>query len=221
MARCRAIPRCRQTARKLVLPHSKLEGEANILIMPNLDTANVAYQMIKALADALAGRADPDRPGAAGAYPYPVGDRARHSQHDGGCRGRGPGARRPSAADSVRLDRQIKTGSGRGSRFDRLKSESETTIIACATLVAFAIRVRTIHASVHYFRAGSVRRALYLHGRDQAVRHPADRRLHRLEGRRSPRCSRPTPRSSKTMTRNDDAANAGDRGRRLSRSSPG
>ncbi|OKO91015.1 malic enzyme [Bradyrhizobium sp. NAS80.1] len=40
-------------ARKLVLPHSKLEGEANILIMPNLDTANVAYQMIKALADAL------------------------------------------------------------------------------------------------------------------------------------------------------------------------
>ncbi|MBV8700775.1 NADP-dependent malic enzyme [Bradyrhizobium sp.] len=40
-------------ARKLVLPHSNLEGEANILIMPNLDTANVAYQMIKALADAL------------------------------------------------------------------------------------------------------------------------------------------------------------------------
>src|SRR5438552_2924786 len=42
-----------RTARKLVLPHSKLEGEANILIMPNLDTANVAYQMIKTLADAL------------------------------------------------------------------------------------------------------------------------------------------------------------------------
>jgi malate dehydrogenase (oxaloacetate-decarboxylating)(NADP+) len=42
-----------ETERKMVLPHSKLEGEANILIMPNLDTANVAYQMIKALADAL------------------------------------------------------------------------------------------------------------------------------------------------------------------------
>jgi malate dehydrogenase (oxaloacetate-decarboxylating)(NADP+) len=41
------------TARKLVLPHSNLEGDANILIMPNLDTANVAYQMIKTLADAL------------------------------------------------------------------------------------------------------------------------------------------------------------------------
>jgi malate dehydrogenase (oxaloacetate-decarboxylating)(NADP+) len=42
-----------QAARQMILPHSKLEGEANILIMPNLDTANVAYQMIKALADAL------------------------------------------------------------------------------------------------------------------------------------------------------------------------
>src|SRR5712675_11764 len=42
-----------EAARKLILPHSKLEGEANILIMPNLDTANVAYQMIKVLADAL------------------------------------------------------------------------------------------------------------------------------------------------------------------------
>ena len=72
-ARCAAPPRClkenhpeieadgemqgdtalSEAARKLVLPHSKLEGEANILIMPNLDTANVAYQMIKALADAL------------------------------------------------------------------------------------------------------------------------------------------------------------------------
>ena len=42
-----------ETVRKLVLPHSQLDGEANILIMPNLDTANVPYSMIKALADAL------------------------------------------------------------------------------------------------------------------------------------------------------------------------
>jgi len=42
-----------EAARKLVLPHSHLEGEANILIMPNLDSANIAYQMIKSLADAL------------------------------------------------------------------------------------------------------------------------------------------------------------------------
>ncbi len=42
-----------EAARALILPHSNLEGVANILIMPNLDTANVAYQMIKSLADAL------------------------------------------------------------------------------------------------------------------------------------------------------------------------
>jgi malate dehydrogenase (oxaloacetate-decarboxylating)(NADP+) len=40
-------------ARKLVLPHSNLDGEANILIMPTLDAANIAYQTIKVLADAL------------------------------------------------------------------------------------------------------------------------------------------------------------------------
>ena len=40
-------------ARKMVLPHSQLKGEANVLIMPNLDAANIAYQMIKSLADAL------------------------------------------------------------------------------------------------------------------------------------------------------------------------
>jgi malate dehydrogenase (oxaloacetate-decarboxylating)(NADP+) len=39
--------------RDLVLPQSNLEGEANILIMPNLDAANIAYQMIKSLGDAL------------------------------------------------------------------------------------------------------------------------------------------------------------------------
>jgi malate dehydrogenase (oxaloacetate-decarboxylating)(NADP+) len=42
-----------EAARKIVLPHSKLEGSANVLIMPTLDAANVAYQMIKTLADAL------------------------------------------------------------------------------------------------------------------------------------------------------------------------
>ena len=30
-----------------------LEGVANILVMPNLDAANIAYQMTKALTDAL------------------------------------------------------------------------------------------------------------------------------------------------------------------------
>ncbi|MFZ5733704.1 MAG: NADP-dependent malic enzyme [Pseudomonadota bacterium] len=40
-------------ARQIILPHSKLEGTANILIMPNLDAANISYQMIKILGDAL------------------------------------------------------------------------------------------------------------------------------------------------------------------------
>ena len=42
------------TEREKVFPHSRLKGEANVLIMPNLDAANIAYQMIKVLADALA-----------------------------------------------------------------------------------------------------------------------------------------------------------------------
>ncbi|HLZ00763.1 MAG TPA: NADP-dependent malic enzyme [Bradyrhizobium sp.] len=42
-----------EATRKLVLPHSDLEGVANIMIMPSLDAANVAYQVIKVLADAV------------------------------------------------------------------------------------------------------------------------------------------------------------------------
>ncbi|MDQ8729906.1 NADP-dependent malic enzyme [Bradyrhizobium sp. LHD-71] len=41
------------TSRSRVLPHTCLEGVANILMMPNLDAANIAYQMTKALTDAL------------------------------------------------------------------------------------------------------------------------------------------------------------------------
>ena len=39
--------------REKVLPHSRLKGEANVLLMPNLDAANIAYQLTKVLADAL------------------------------------------------------------------------------------------------------------------------------------------------------------------------
>ena len=52
-----------------------------------------------------AGRADPDRAGASGAYPHPGGDGARRAQHDGGCGCRSPGARRPPAADVVWIER--------------------------------------------------------------------------------------------------------------------
>ena len=39
--------------RERVLPTSRLKGEANVLIFPNLDAANIAYQFAKMLADAL------------------------------------------------------------------------------------------------------------------------------------------------------------------------
>ena len=39
--------------RQRIYPHSRLTGEANVLIMPNIDAANTAYQMIKFFGDAL------------------------------------------------------------------------------------------------------------------------------------------------------------------------
>jgi malate dehydrogenase (oxaloacetate-decarboxylating)(NADP+) len=39
--------------RERVFPFGRLRGEANVFIMPNLDAANIAYQLIKVLADAL------------------------------------------------------------------------------------------------------------------------------------------------------------------------
>ncbi len=92
-ARCTAIPRSARSIRERVFPHSRLKGEANVLIMPNLDAANIAYQMIKVLADALP--VGPILIGAAtpGAHPDAVGHRARRRQHDGGRGGRGAGRR--------------------------------------------------------------------------------------------------------------------------------
>jgi len=42
-----------QVIRDRVNPSSNLKGEANVLIMPNLDAANIAFQFSKVLADAL------------------------------------------------------------------------------------------------------------------------------------------------------------------------
>ena len=36
-----------------MFPHSRLKGQANVLILPNLDAANIAFQLIKTIADAL------------------------------------------------------------------------------------------------------------------------------------------------------------------------
>ncbi|WP_046863381.1 NADP-dependent malic enzyme [Microvirga massiliensis] len=42
-----------EITRERVFPGSRLQGAANVLIMPNLDAANIAFQFTKALADAL------------------------------------------------------------------------------------------------------------------------------------------------------------------------
>ncbi|CAA0089078.1 NAD-dependent malic enzyme [Starkeya nomas] len=39
--------------RERVMPESRLQGVANILVMPNLDAANIGYQMVKVFGDAL------------------------------------------------------------------------------------------------------------------------------------------------------------------------
>ena len=39
--------------RNRVYPHSRLTGVANVLIMPNIDAANIGYQMVKVFGDAL------------------------------------------------------------------------------------------------------------------------------------------------------------------------
>src|SRR5580658_5195787 len=42
-----------QTIRDLAVPDSALKGIANLLIMPNLDSANISFNMVKAAADGL------------------------------------------------------------------------------------------------------------------------------------------------------------------------
>jgi malate dehydrogenase (oxaloacetate-decarboxylating)(NADP+) len=39
--------------RERVFPYARLKGRANVLIMPTLDAANITYQLIKTIADAL------------------------------------------------------------------------------------------------------------------------------------------------------------------------
>ena len=48
-----AIRRCRKRCGSRVYPHSTLKGEANLLVFPNLDSANIALTTVKQMMDAL------------------------------------------------------------------------------------------------------------------------------------------------------------------------
>ena len=79
-------------ARQRVITDWRLEGEANVLIFPNLDAGKHGAAADPRHRRRAAGRADPDRPGQARACADALGDRARHRQHDGD-RGGGSGER--------------------------------------------------------------------------------------------------------------------------------
>jgi malate dehydrogenase (oxaloacetate-decarboxylating)(NADP+) len=42
-----------QVLRDKIFPASKLKGEANLLLMPNLDSAKIAFQLVAEIADGL------------------------------------------------------------------------------------------------------------------------------------------------------------------------
>lgn len=43
-----------EDVRKIIMPNSTLKGEANLLMMPNMDAANIAYNLIKIMCDGVA-----------------------------------------------------------------------------------------------------------------------------------------------------------------------
>ena len=72
-----------------LMPRTTLSGEANLLVLPNIDAANIAYNLLKTSRR----RRHRHRAGAAGrrqagAHPDAVGDGAAHRQHDGSDGGR-------------------------------------------------------------------------------------------------------------------------------------
>ena len=54
MARCMPMPRSRPRSGPACCPDSTLSGEANLLIFPNLDAANIAFNLVKAVTNSVA-----------------------------------------------------------------------------------------------------------------------------------------------------------------------
>ena len=83
-----------QATRDLVLPSSRLKGEANVLVMPNLRFGQHRLSDGEGCCRCAAGRTDPHRRGAASAYSDALGVSTRHRQHDGDRGRRGTGGTR-------------------------------------------------------------------------------------------------------------------------------
>ena len=77
--------------RRRLMPISRLSGEANLLVFPSLDAANIALNLLKVMTDAL--HVGPILLGSAmpAHILTPVGHLARRRQHDRARRGRGAG----------------------------------------------------------------------------------------------------------------------------------
>ena len=48
-AKCTAMRRSNEEIRMRIFPNSRLKGEANLLIMPTLDAANITFNLIKTI----------------------------------------------------------------------------------------------------------------------------------------------------------------------------
>ena len=97
-----------EEVRLRVFPNSRLKGEANLLVMPTVDAANIAFDLLKAsvgggvtLGPMYARRRE------ARAHPDALGDRAPHGRHDradgGRCerRAQGPADLTPWSPDTA------------------------------------------------------------------------------------------------------------------------
>ncbi len=93
-----------ETMRRNALMDSKLEGEANILICPNLDAANILFNVLK-ITGGHGVTVGPILLGAAAIGPrdHAVGHGTTHRQHDGAGGGR-CGASRSNQALSQSTD---------------------------------------------------------------------------------------------------------------------
>ena len=69
--------------REEIFPNSRLKGAANLLIMPNRDAANIAFNLLKVVTDAVPGQPDPARRRQARAHRHAVDHRARAAEHGG------------------------------------------------------------------------------------------------------------------------------------------